>query len=171
MNSTGTALKTRNEGTGEIGEETRAFIRALSRFIRVIQFRDRDRACCHGLSVSQCYALEAICREKTPSVNDMAARLYLDKSTASRIVSGLEGLGLVTKVPDPEDGRARRLRATEEGARSHAEIETELTAEYERLRAEETPEGRRGLVAVLERLGDLASRRVEAEGGACTVNR
>ena len=33
---------------------------ALSELIRVLQFRDRDRACCYGLSVSQCHALQAL---------------------------------------------------------------------------------------------------------------
>ena len=33
---------------------------ALSELIRVIQFRDRDRACCYDISVSQCYALKRV---------------------------------------------------------------------------------------------------------------
>ena len=33
---------------------------ALSALIRVYQFRDRDRICCHDVSVTQCYALEAL---------------------------------------------------------------------------------------------------------------
>ena len=33
---------------------------ALGELIRVIQFRDRDRACCYDISVSQCYALKRV---------------------------------------------------------------------------------------------------------------
>ena len=33
---------------------------ALSELIRVTQFRDRDRACCYDISVSQCHALKGV---------------------------------------------------------------------------------------------------------------
>jgi hypothetical protein len=36
---------------------------ALSDLLRVYQFRDRDRICCHDISVTQCYALESLVRE------------------------------------------------------------------------------------------------------------
>ena len=36
---------------------------ALSELIRVYQFRDRDRICCHDISVTQCYVLESLARE------------------------------------------------------------------------------------------------------------
>ena len=51
---------------------------ALSDLIRVYQFRDRDRICCHDLSVSQCYALEAVAKQGPMTVNDLAGHLYLE---------------------------------------------------------------------------------------------
>jgi DNA-binding MarR family transcriptional regulator len=48
-------------------------------------------------------------------LSDLAARMELDASTASRHVRALEQLGLVRRSPDPDDGRAFRVELTEEG--------------------------------------------------------
>jgi DNA-binding MarR family transcriptional regulator len=48
-------------------------------------------------------------------LSDLAARLELDASTASRHVRSLEQLGLVRRSPDPDDGRAFRVELTEQG--------------------------------------------------------
>ena len=47
--------------------------------------------------------------------SDVAQALGLDKSTVSRGLSQLESLGLIERVGDPDDGRARLLRLTEAG--------------------------------------------------------
>src|SRR5690606_40776192 len=49
--------------------------------------------------------------------NDLAAHLYLDKSTASRVVDGLERKGLARRGAHPQDGRAVLLSATPAGTR------------------------------------------------------
>jgi len=46
---------------------------------------------------------------------DIAARTGLDKSTMSRELSHLAALGLIERVPDPDDGRARLVRLTDDG--------------------------------------------------------
>lgn len=48
-------------------------------------------------------------------LSDLAARMELDASTASRHVRSLEQLGLVRRSPDPDDGRAFRVELTDEG--------------------------------------------------------
>lgn len=47
--------------------------------------------------------------------SDIVERLGLDKSTISRQVAQLVELGLAERVPDPDDGRARRVQLTERG--------------------------------------------------------
>ena len=91
------------------------FYDTLSDLIRVYQFRDRDRICCYDVSVSQCYGLEALVRKGPMTLNDLAAYLYLDKSTASRVVDALERKGYVARAPHPDDGRASVLTRTELG--------------------------------------------------------
>jgi DNA-binding MarR family transcriptional regulator len=48
-------------------------------------------------------------------LSDLAARMELDASTASRHVRALEQLGLIRRSPDPDDGRAFRVELTEQG--------------------------------------------------------
>ncbi|TCO48315.1 DNA-binding MarR family transcriptional regulator [Kribbella antiqua] len=48
-------------------------------------------------------------------LSDLAGRMELDASTASRHVRSLEQLGLVRRSPDPDDGRAFRVELTEQG--------------------------------------------------------
>jgi DNA-binding MarR family transcriptional regulator len=89
---------------------------ALNELVRVYQFRDRDRICCYDVSVTQCYALEAVVQGEPLTLNELAAKLYLDKSTASRVVDGLEKKGLVERRQNPDDRRALHLAATRRGA-------------------------------------------------------
>jgi DNA-binding MarR family transcriptional regulator len=49
-------------------------------------------------------------------VTDLADRVHTDVSVVSRQVRHLESLGLVTKVPDPDDGRASLVTLTAEGS-------------------------------------------------------
>src|ERR671910_1879293 len=85
---------------------------ALAEFIRVYQFRDRDRICCYDISPTQCYALDALLRRELATLNELAAELCLDKSTASRVVATLERKGYVARSPHPRDRRAVLLTAT-----------------------------------------------------------
>ncbi len=44
--------------------------------------------------------------------SDLADTCALDKGAVSRVVRQLEGLGMVERVPDPDDGRAQLLQLT-----------------------------------------------------------
>jgi DNA-binding MarR family transcriptional regulator len=48
-------------------------------------------------------------------MQDLAARVVLSRTRVSRLVSELERVGYVERVPDPEDGRATLARITPEG--------------------------------------------------------
>ena len=144
---------------------------ALSELVRVVQFRDRDRACCYDVSVSQCYALDAVADLGPLTVNDLAARLYLDKSTASRLADGLEQKGYLARERDPEDGRIVRLRATEAGVSLRKRIEDDLCVEYAELLADVPQDVRGAMTRLLRRLAGSFAERVDASGGSCCVVR
>lgn len=148
-------------------EETVAFHRALTELIRVYQFRDRDRICCYDVSVTQCYALEALVLQGAMTLNELAAALYLDKSTASRVADGLEKKGYVERGPHPESRRSVLLEATGEGRELHARIESDVLAEEERLLAGFAPEVRRSMTRLIEGLAQAAAARVDTSGGGC----
>lgn len=48
-------------------------------------------------------------------MQDLAARVVLSRTRVSRLVSELERVGYLERVPDPDDGRATLARITPEG--------------------------------------------------------
>ena len=48
-------------------------------------------------------------------MQDLAARVVLSRTRVSRLVSELERVGYIERVPDPDDGRATLARITPEG--------------------------------------------------------
>ncbi len=142
---------------------------ALGDLIRVVQFRDRDRACCYDVSVSQCYALKAVADRGPLTVNDLAGELYLDKSTASRVANGLEEKGYVVRERDEGDGRVIRLSASATGSTLCARIDDDLAREYADLLTDFDPEVRAAITRLLGRLAASFAARVETSGGSCCV--
>ena len=133
--------------------------------MRVVRFRDRDRACCYELSASQCHALQALVRQGPMTVNDLAAHLHLEKSTASRLAAALLGKELVRKRVARSDGRVVVLQVTEAGHRLSRRILNDLTAEYMELLEGFDPEVRGALPILLERLASVVARRGAEEAG------
>jgi DNA-binding MarR family transcriptional regulator len=63
---------------------------------------------------------------------DISDLLGLHKSTTSRNLTTLEDLGLIERIPDPADARARQVRLTTAGAEA---LERSVSGRRERLRA------------------------------------
>jgi len=149
--------------------DARALSAALSELIRVVQFRDRDRACCYDVSVSQCYALKGVVDAGRLTVNDLAAHLYLDKSTASRLAQSLVDKGYLTRERDGEDGRVVNLVPTSEGAMLCAAIEAGEAREYADLLSDVDPAVREEISRLVGKLSRCFAASVEASGGSCCV--
>ncbi len=133
-------------------EDAAAFSQALQDLLRLYQFRDRERICCHDITVSECYALEALVRRGPQTLNQVAAALRLDKSTASRVVRALEEKGYVRRAAHPEDGRAVQLAASASGERLFNRIHDELEGRYRAMLAGFDAPTRQALLAVIRRL-------------------
>jgi MarR family transcriptional regulator, 2-MHQ and catechol-resistance regulon repressor len=149
--------------------DARALRSAVTELIRVYAFRDRDRICCHDVSVSQSNALDTLVERGPVTLNDLAAELILDKSTASRIVDGLEKKGYAARRDNPESRRSILIEATRDGAALQRRIARELLREEMRLLDDFDPEVRRAAAALIGRLARAASARVDTSGGACCV--
>ena len=150
-----------------LARDTEDLYDALEDLLRVYQFRDRDRICCFDVSVSQCYALEGLVRRGAMTLNDLAAYLYLDKSTASRVVDALERKGYVTRLPHPQDRRAVLLEATSPGRELEGRIRESILAEERQLLADFTPEVRQSMTVLIRRLARAAAASVETSNGSC----
>lgn len=150
-------------------QDAQALYEALSDLIRVYQFRDRDRICCYDVSVTQCHALEVLIQRAGASLNDLAADLYLDKSTASRVVSALERKGYLRRGANPADRRAVRLEVTAAGSNLYQRIRREIIDQERRLLADFDPTTRQSLTELLRRLARAAADRVDVSGGTCCI--
>ena len=55
--------------------------------------------------------------EMTARLRDVTSLMLVSQPSVSRLVDRMVARGLVTKCPDPDDGRGALVRATEQGAR------------------------------------------------------
>jgi len=87
-------------------------------------------------------------------VSDLAQRAQMTKQSMAQLVAHLEAHGYVERVPDPADGRAKLVRATDRGREVFA-VARELVAEVDaRLEARLGPAKLQRLRALLEELND-----------------
>ena len=145
---------------------------AVAELVRVYQFRDRDRICCHDVSVTQCHALETLVGHGPMRLSGLAERLFLDKSTTSRVVGTLVKKGYVEQRTDEADGRAIALHATASGRRLCKRITDDLVEQQKLLLQDLDPDVREGVVHVIRRLARAADSRFRSgvsagPGDAC----
>jgi MarR family transcriptional regulator, 2-MHQ and catechol-resistance regulon repressor len=140
--------------------QVEAFHEALSEFVRAYLLAERDQICCHDISLTQCYTLEALLRRGPSTLNALAGELRLDKSTASRVVATLQRKGYVGRAQHPGDARAVLLDVTPTGRRLHDRIRADRIAERTELLAGFAPEVREGIADVMHRLAGATRRRM-----------
>ena len=78
-------------------------------------YADAAECVAPGMLPATYKVLTMIAREGAATVSTLADHLSADKGFVSRTVSELEELALVTRVPDPHDGRVRLISLTEFG--------------------------------------------------------
>jgi DNA-binding MarR family transcriptional regulator len=161
------------EPRGDVQRDAQALQAAVADLVRVYQFRDRDRICCHDISVTQCYALETLVEHGPLRLSELTERLYLDKSTTSRVIRTLVKKGYVEQHADASDRRATALRATRAGRSLCARITDDLVEQQKELLADLDPGVRAGVVDVVRRLARAADSRfragVSVEDRSCCV--
>lgn len=152
--------------SGTINQQARRLYGVFSEMLRRCQFRDREQICCHGLSVSQCYALEVLCQGESMTMGDLSGRLCLKISSVTRVVDGLVESGLVRRVDNPADRRVCLIQVTAKGRSLIEKIHRGLIHEYEQV-LRNVPEGSRE--AVIQAVSELLAafeKRCGAEAGA-----
>jgi DNA-binding MarR family transcriptional regulator len=87
-------------------------------------------------------------------LSDLAGKLSLTVSTASRHVAHLEHLGLIRRVDDPADRRSAVLHMTAAGDEVLTRIKAVRRRRLERMLASWTPEERHQFAVLLTRLLD-----------------
>ncbi len=106
------------------------------------------------LSLSQIDALESVAAGDI-RMHELAARLLIDPSTATRTVAPLVDLGLLERLPDPDNRRYVILRCTAAGRRTARRIGKERMQLMERVLAPMAPDRRLMLADLLEEYLEL----------------
>lgn len=154
------ANATRNKPSDStLHEDALALHAALSHLVRVYQFRDRDQICCYDISVTQCYALEALVEQGPMRSKTLSDALKLDKSTTTRVVDALVRKDYVARLPDPDDARAVSLKVTASGRRLYERINGALIAQQADLLRGLAPSVRAAATEVIRRLAKAAEDR------------
>jgi DNA-binding MarR family transcriptional regulator len=95
-----------DEGTGDyVGELLDQAMDVTARFLG-------DRA---DLSASAAFALNRVCREGPIRLTALATKEGVSQPSMTQLIQRLERLGLVTRLADPDDGRAALIGVTGHG--------------------------------------------------------
>jgi DNA-binding MarR family transcriptional regulator len=103
------------------------------------------------LEQGQMDALDLLSRRDNRPMKELAARLRVDPSTATRAVQRLASDGLVERYPSPEDGRVVLVRITDEGARRHDAVAARRSTAMMHILSEFEPAERAQLADLLDR--------------------
>lgn len=147
--------------TPALRDDAEALHEAVSALVRIYQYRDRDRICCHDISVTQCHALEALAEQGALRSQALATHLRLDKSTTTRVIDALVRKNYVSRRPDPDDARAVQLEISASGTALYVRIRAELVAQQAQLLADLDPAARRAAIGVIQRLAQAARQRFD----------
>jgi len=99
----------------------------VHQLVKKYQFRDRNKICCHNITVSQCYIMYEL-QHGALSMRELAGKLDLDISTMSRVVSQLQKKNYVLRENAAFDKRVILVSLTDSGSALFRRIESSLLA-------------------------------------------
>jgi DNA-binding MarR family transcriptional regulator len=141
----------------------------FSELVRAYQFRDREQICCRGVSVSQCYALEALFLRGPLTMSELAQFLFLEPSTVTRVIDRLVGTGLVERVSCDADRRVCRVAATETGRELVSQIRDDLIEGHVQVLRRAPTDTREAIIACLQNLLTAFQERQKAADCSSTT--
>lgn len=104
--------------------------KAFKSFIRSHQFRDRNEMIPFGVTVSQCYAIDALGDSTSLTMSELAEKMYLTTATMTGIVDELIKKGLAERKFDENDRRVIRVELTLKGKEIYGRIREKLLKRY-----------------------------------------
>lgn len=132
---------------------------AFAELVRGYQFRDREEICCHGISISQCYTLDALDRQGPMTMSSLAGHLHLELSTMTRVVDYLVANKLATRAADSRDRRVCCVEITRKGRALVSRIHADVIKEHEHVLREISPESREAVIAAMSHLAEAFRER------------
>lgn len=149
------------------------FMQLLSTSSRSAGQRDRMRKALDvPITASGMLALRLVQRHGRLTIGDLGRRLDVDQSTISRQVRPLEEQGLITRLPDPDDGRISWLTVSPLGASVLERIEAVARHDFEAALSGWADDDRDRLAVLVDRLrSDLLALRTDESGWSIADDR
>ena len=132
--------------------------RVTKELIRRYHFRDWNQICCYGISISQCYILDALAEDGDHSMQQLARRMYKSISTMTRVVGQLVRRGYARRRQDPEDRRVVHVSITPQGKAIVAAVNRDLIETQKAILQTISPDQWEGAFALLDALAHGARR-------------
>jgi DNA-binding MarR family transcriptional regulator len=107
--------------------------------------------------------LAALAAQGEVRTADVKERTTLEKMQVSRALSRLEANGLLARTPDPEDGRASRVRLLPAGTALYRKIVPMVQAREEYLLSDLTPDEQAVLASALDKV-EARARQLTRQG-------
>ena len=126
----------------------------IVRAARSLRGRWREALEPWDLSPHQVRALMVVARAEGLRLSGLAESLHIAPRSATEVVDGLAGRGLVERVPDPTDRRAVLVRLTEEGSRVLTEVRAARAADARAALSRLPADDRAELARLLRRFVD-----------------
>lgn len=155
MQSGGSADSGREDGADTLTSLYGRIGFLASRMVQVADSFFDEAAADLGLTLSQYDILEALRHRGTLGQLALGQLVGIDPASTAAIVRRLEAAGLLTRLPDPTDGRRRLICLTEPGERIEARAVDVANATAQRLLAPLTRDECALLVTLLSRLAEL----------------
>lgn len=127
-----------------------AIRQAARQLVRELHLLD-GRDCIEGFTFSECHLVTELETMGQASASELGDRLVLEKSTMSRLVSGMLEGGYIHSVDDPADGRRRLLSLTSRGREGVQRINRYSNEQVSRAMDYVVDGEQAGIVAGLER--------------------
>ncbi len=144
-----------------IEREVGALIRRVRRVIG-----ERARAVHPELQPSAYLILTYLEEQDDVRSSRLVENFGIDKGAISRQISSLVELGLVERIPDPEDGRATRLRLTDDAKARIEAVRERRWGRFGRRLAEWSDEELADFAATLQRYNESLDSQDEESGGS-----
>lgn len=156
---------TEAKGPSATEEGFRRLRRLLQRAVRQLGLLERHEVSCCGITLAQCHALQEVVASPGLSVADLAARLGVDASTASRAADALVRMGAAQRAPVPGNRRAVTITPTPRGRSLLATLDAQADAHAQRLWSALPGERREAVVEAVNLLLEVLGRL--GLGGCC----
>lgn len=128
--------------------------------------RLRQQTPTEGLTLTQLSALSVVWREGPLTAGDLAVKEQVRPPSITRVLTGLESLGLIQRSDNPRDGRQVLVKITDEGDRRLSEYVRARELWLERQLAALTQEEREVLARASGLLDRLAAQHDDEDESA-----